>query len=109
MEGPGGVLASWHALKPHARESGGPGGSRHIQAGIGESSRQKSPVHRRWLCFDGNDEHENRVHMEWWAGEGEVPYCRFKMPSGSRTQHSTEEAGEQEDMSTSAEPVEGRA
>ncbi len=27
---PGGVLAPWHALKPHARESGGPGGSLHI-------------------------------------------------------------------------------
>jgi hypothetical protein len=70
---------------------------------------KKSPVHRRWLCFDGNDEHENRVRMEWWTGEGVMPYCRFIMPSGSRTQHSTEEAGEQEDISTSAEPVEERA
>ena len=69
----------------------------------------KSPVHRRCLCFDGNDEHENRVHMEWWAGEGVMPYCRFIMPSGSRTQHSTEEAGEQEEISTSAESVEERA
>ena len=36
------------------------------------------------------------------------PYVRLIMLLGSRTQHSTEEAGEQEDMSTSAEPVEGR-
>ncbi len=102
-------LRTWHALKPHARESGGPEGSLPRQAGIGESRIQKSPVHRRRLCFDENDEHENRVPREWWAGEGEMPYCRFKMPFGSRTQHSTVEAGEQEDMSTSAEPVEGRA
>ena len=79
-------------------------------AGIGRSERfppytswnrgiqvSKSPVHRRCLCFDGNDEHENRVDMEWWAGEGEMPYCRFIKPFGSRTQHSTEEAGEQEE------------
>ena len=43
--------------------------------------------------------------MEWWAGEGETPYCRFIMLPGSRTQHSTEEAGEQEEISTSAESV----
>jgi hypothetical protein len=36
-------------------------------------------------------------------------YVQFIKPLGSRTQHSTEEAGEQEEISTSAESVEGRA
>jgi hypothetical protein len=53
---------------------------------------------------------KNRVQMEIvaWAGEGVMPYVQFIKLLGSRTQRSTEEAGEQEDMSTSAEPVEGR-
>ena len=36
-------LRTWHALKPHARESGGPGIFHHLLAGIGDSSREKSP------------------------------------------------------------------
>ncbi len=43
-----------------------------------------------------------RPRMNGWAGEGQKPYVLFKMPFGSRTQHSTVEAGEQEDMSPSA-------
>jgi hypothetical protein len=35
-----------------------------------------------------------------------MPYVQFIKLLGSRTQHSTEEAGEQEEISTSAESVE---
>jgi len=84
MAGLGGVLAPWHALKPHVRESGGRRSRRFPPYTSWNRGIHliKSPVHRRCLCFDGNDEHENRVHMEWWAGEGVMPYCRFIMPSG---------------------------
>lgn len=51
-----------------------------------------------------------RQKMLGWWGEGEKPYVPCQKLLGSRTQHSTVEAGEQEEhVSTSAEPVEGRA
>ena len=65
-------------------------------------------MHRRWLCSDGNGEQEKQGTNGGWAGEGVMPYVQFIKLLGSRTQRSTDEAGEQEDMSTSAEPVEGR-
>ena len=79
-----------------------------FRAGIGESSRKNLLLHRRWLCSDGNDEQENQSTNGGWAGEGEMPHGQFIKLLGSRTQHSTEEAGEQEEISTSAESVEGR-
>ncbi len=71
-------LRTWHAWKPHARKSGGPS----------------------WTL------HSYRMHG--WAGEGEMPYGQLKIHLGSRTQHSTVEASEQGEISTSAELVEGR-
>ena len=79
-----------------------------FRAGIGESSSKNLLLHRGWLCSDGNDEQEKQSANGGWAGEGEMPYVQFKKLPGSRTQHSTEEAGEQEEISTSAESVEGR-
>jgi hypothetical protein len=79
-----------------------------FRAGIGESSRKNLLMHRGWLCSDGNDEQEKQSANGGWAGEGEMPYVQPIKLLGSRTQHSTEEAGEQEEISTSAESVEGR-
>jgi hypothetical protein len=92
---------------------GRPGKNPSFRAGIGEceTSAGKSS------CGIGGGSapmevmsRKNRVQMEIvaWAGEGVMPYVQFIKLLGSRTQRSTEEAGEQEDMSTSAEPVEGR-
>ncbi len=48
-----------------------------------------------------------KTEYKWRVGWGRrMPYVQFRKLLGSRTQRSTEEAGEQEDMSTSAEPVE---
>lgn len=49
-----------------------------------------------------------RPKMLGWSGEGQKPYVLHQILLGSRTQHSTVEAGEQEEISTSAESVEGR-
>ena len=87
---------------------GRPGKPPSFEAGIGESSSKNLLMHRRWLCSGGNDEQEKQGANGGWAGEGVMPYVQFTKLLGSRTQRSTEEAGEQEDMSTSAEPVEGR-
>jgi hypothetical protein len=87
---------------------GRPGKTPSFRAGIGESSRKNLLLRRRWLCSDGSDEQEKQSTNGGWAGEGVMPYVQFIKLLGSRTQRSTEEAGEQEDMSTSAEPVEGR-
>jgi hypothetical protein len=79
-----------------------------FKAGIGESRKKNLLLHRRWLCSDGNDEQKKQSTNGGWAGEGEMPYVQSIKLLGSRTQHSTEEAGEQEEISTSAESVEGR-
>ena len=79
-----------------------------FRAGIGESGEKNLLLHWRWLCSDGSDEQEKQSANGGWTGEGVMPYVQFTKLLGSRTQRSTEEAGEQEDMSTSAEPVEGR-
>ncbi len=76
----------------------------------------ENPAEKISCCVGGGSapmevmSRKNRVQMEIvaWAGEGVMPYVQFIKFFGSRTQRSTEEAGEQEDMSTSAEPVEGR-
>ncbi len=39
MEGPGGVLASWHAWMIRTRESGDPRETRYLEAGIGGSRK----------------------------------------------------------------------
>ena len=49
-----------------------------------------------------------RSKMLGGAGEGQKPYFLYQILLGSRTQHSTVEAGEQGENSTPAEPVEGR-
>lgn len=84
-----------------------------FRAGIGECETSAEKIS---CCVGGGSapmevmSRKNRVQMEIvaWAGEGVMPYVQFIKFFGSRTQRSTEEAGEQEDMSTSAEPVEGR-
>jgi hypothetical protein len=84
-----------------------------FRAGIGECETSAVKI----SCYIGGGSapmemmsKKNRVQMEIvaWAGEGEMPYVQFIKLPGSRTQHSTEEAGEQEEISTSAESVEGR-
>ncbi len=52
-------------------------------------------MRQRWLCSGGNDEHEKQSTNVGWAGEGVMPYVQSIKLLGSRTQHSTEEAGEQ--------------
>ncbi len=101
---------TWHAWMPYARESGGPGSSPHLRAGTGESSQEKSPGVRMLARhqYKPNSGTQKTSIGVGWATEGERPYeWPIKRP-GSQTQHSTEEAGEQGEISTSAEPVEGR-
>jgi len=73
MQEPGGVLAPWHALKPHARKSGEPRGTHHQKAGIGESSRQKTPGALRLSRLNASEEHEN---AQRWLGGQEKTKCR---------------------------------
>lgn len=86
---------TWHAWKPHERESGYPRGTLYLRNGIGESIWKKSPGALE-VALDQCKPGARRQGMNtWWAEEGVTPQVRFKKPLGSRTQHSTKEAGEQ--------------
>lgn len=101
---------TWHAWMPHARESGGPESFPRLKSGIGESRQEKAPGARmvaRHQCKPELGTRKTSI-SEGWAAKGEMPYQWPTMLFGSQTQHSTEEAGEQEEISTSAESVEGR-
>lgn len=85
---------TWHARKPHERESGYPRGTQYSRDGIGESIRKKSPGALE-VALDQCKPGTRRQGMNTgWAEEGVMPQVRFKKLLGSQTQHSTKEAGE---------------
>lgn len=70
------------------------------------------PTKISWCIEPGSSQCKHRTRKSpkiyGCAGKGEKPYVQHKIFPGSRTQHSTVEAGEQGDMSPPAELVEGR-
>jgi hypothetical protein len=103
-------LRTWHAWMPHARESGGPVSVPHFKLEWETPGKKKTPgawmlARHRCKPIMGTQTPSIR---EGWAVEGEMPYERLIMQIGSQTQHSTVEADEQGEISTSAESVEGR-
>ena len=91
MEGPGGVLASWHAWMPSARESGDPGETRYFRSW----NRGIQPIKIPWCsgvhspqCKPGT---RNRGAGIGWGDHTFTSQCLLEVGQ----QHSTEEASEQ--------------